>query len=167
MKKETSCINSRVILDYVDKQSVGDWSGLLQGLDDEIDEIPDIRAFLRDHNNWVPCGVISKLFERVRVILNDDMAAYKIARYGAENIALGYGQGIIVKAFWSVRKGLKSLQKINGTGARPLNWWQQRGMKPSSGCTGSPKWRCQRISVFTTRGLTLLYRSYGEESRSL
>jgi len=113
MKKETSCINSRAIIDYVKAKNDGDCSGLLTRLDPEIDMLPDPEAFLRDPNNWISCTVVGKLLKRARLICNDDLAAYKIARYAAENTALGYAQGIIVKAFWSIKKGLKNLQKIN------------------------------------------------------
>lgn len=113
MEKETSCINCRAILDYVKKQKPDALGRLLADLDPEIDVLPDPQAFLRDPNNWVTCAVVSRLMDRAKLILGDDMAAYKIARYAAENVALGYAQGIIVKAFWSIKKGLKSLQAIN------------------------------------------------------
>jgi len=113
VEKETSCINSRAILDYVEKWEPDSLGQLLNDLDPEIDARTDPEVFLRDSHNWVSCAVVSKLLERAKLILHDDMAAYKIAKYAAENIALGYAQGIFVKAFWSIRKGLKSLQAIN------------------------------------------------------
>ena len=113
MEKETSCINSRAILDYVKTYNNGDCSGLLGNLDPEIDVLPDPESFLRDPHNWISCTVISELFERAVKILHDEMAPYKIARYAAENISLGYAHHIIVKAFWSIERGLKNLQKIN------------------------------------------------------
>jgi signal transduction histidine kinase len=113
MKKETSCINSRVIIDYIKEYNNGDCSTLIKDLDSEIDVLPGPESFLRDPNNWISCTVLSKLYERARLILKDAMAAYKIARYAVEKTSLGYGQGIIIKAFWSTKKALKSLQKIN------------------------------------------------------
>jgi len=113
MEKETSCINCRAILDYVKEREPGSLERLFADLDPEIDALPDPQAFLRDPNHWVSCAVVSRLMDRAKLILRDDMAAYKIARYAAENVALGYAQGIIVKAFWSIKKGLKSLQAIN------------------------------------------------------
>jgi signal transduction histidine kinase len=111
--KETSCINCRAILDYVKDRAPDSLGKLLADLDPEIDVLPDPQAFLRDPNNWVTCEVVSELMKRAKGILHDEMAAYKIARYAAENVALGYAQGIIVKAFWSIKRGLKSLQAIN------------------------------------------------------
>jgi len=113
MERETSCINSRAILDYFKKYNDGDCSALFKNLDPEIDALQDPECYLRDPNNWISCSVISKLYKRVALILNDEMAAYKIGRYATENISLGYAQRIIFKAFWSVRKALKHAQKIN------------------------------------------------------
>ncbi len=98
MEKETSCINSRAILDYLKKHNV-DCSSLLGDLDPEIDGLEDSEKFLRDPNNWISCSVISKLYKRAKLILNDEKAAYKMGRYAAENISMGYAQRIVLKAF--------------------------------------------------------------------
>jgi signal transduction histidine kinase len=113
MEKETSCINSRAILGYVKEYNDGDCSALLGNLDPDIDDSPDPEGFLMDPHNWISCEVCSKLLERARLIFHDEMAAYKIARYAVEKTALGYTQGIIIKAFWSTKTALKNLQKIN------------------------------------------------------
>jgi signal transduction histidine kinase len=113
MEKETSCINARAILDYVKEHNNGDLSGLLDNLDPEIVRLPDPEEFFYDTNNWISCNVISELYKRARLILKDELAAYNIARFAAENFHLGYTQRIIIKAFWSISKGLKDLQKIN------------------------------------------------------
>jgi len=113
MEKETSCINSRAIFDYVKEYNNGDCSGLLGNLDPEIDGISDPEHFLSDPNNWISSTVVARLLERARRILNDEMVPYKIAKYAVETTSLGYVQKIIVKAFWSTNKGLKNLQKIN------------------------------------------------------
>ena len=112
MEKETSCINSRAILDYLKEHHV-DYSSLLEDLDPEIDNLEDPGKFLRDTHNWVSCSVISKLYKRARLILHDEKAAYKMGRYATENMSLGYAQRIVFKSFWSVRKTLKNAQKIN------------------------------------------------------
>ena len=62
MEKETSCINSRAILDYVKKYNDGDCSVLLENLDPEIDALRYPEKFLRDPNSWISCSVISKLY---------------------------------------------------------------------------------------------------------
>jgi len=113
MEKEVNCLNSKVILGYVKEHNNGDYSGLLKNLDPEIDALSDPERFLIDPNNWISCAVASKLYERARIILDDEMAAYKIARYAVEKTSLGYAQRIIAKGFWSYKTGLKHAQKLN------------------------------------------------------
>jgi len=113
MKKEVSCLNSKVVLEYVKAHNNGDYSGLLENLGPEIDALPDPERFLKDPNNWISCTVASKLYERARKILDDEMAAYKIAKYAVEKTSLGYAQRIIAKGFWSYKTGLKHAQKLN------------------------------------------------------
>ncbi|MBN1104125.1 MAG: GAF domain-containing protein [Deltaproteobacteria bacterium] len=113
MEKETSCINARAVLEYVKAHNRGDISGLLGELDPELDSLSDPEGFLKDPNNWIPCAVIAKLYERAKEILVDDLAAYKIARYAVENISLGYAQSIIVKALWSSKRAVKHAQRLN------------------------------------------------------
>ncbi len=113
MRKEKSCINSRAILEYVRDHTNVDCSALVENLDPELDDLPDPEGFLREPNNWVPCGVVSKLFERARLMLHDDMAAYKIAKYALEETSLGYPQRIIVESLCSYRQVLKNFQQLN------------------------------------------------------
>ena len=112
MEKETSCINSRAILNYLKEHNV-DCSSFFGDLDPEIDGLEDPEKFLRDPNNWISCAVISKLFKRAKLILHEEKAAYKMGRHASENISFGYAQRIVLKSFWSFRKALKNAQKIN------------------------------------------------------
>jgi signal transduction histidine kinase len=113
MEKEVSCVNTKVILDYIKKYNSSDCSVILENLDPEIDALDDPKTFLTDPNNWVSTCVIVKLFERIRNISKDDRIAIKIAKFAVENSALGYIQKIFVKAFWSSKKGFKNVQEIN------------------------------------------------------
>ena len=113
MERETSCINSRSIINYIKAYNNGDCSELLHDLDPEIDSLPDPENFLNDINNWTSSAITIKLLKKARIILNDDMAAYKIARYSIENSSLGYIQKVFVKAFWSSKKGFRHAQEIN------------------------------------------------------
>lgn len=113
MEKEVNCLNSKVILGYVKEHNNGDYSNLLKNLDPEIDALSDPERFLIDPNNWISCTVASKLYERARMILKDEFAAYKIAKYAVEKTKLGYAQRIIAKGFWSYKTGLKHVQKLN------------------------------------------------------
>lgn len=113
MEKETSCINSRAILDYMKEYYQGDYSIILKDLDPELDALSDPESFLRDPHNWISCTVASKMYERARLMLNDEMAAFKMACFAFEKSSLGYAQRIVVKAFWSIKKLIKNAQKIN------------------------------------------------------
>ena len=113
MEREVSCINTKTILDYVKAHNHGDCSCLLGNLDPEIDALSEPEDFLRDPNNWISCAVTSELHRRAKVILNDQQAPYKIARFAIENVSLGYIQKIFVKAFWSTKTALRHIQKIN------------------------------------------------------
>ncbi|MGD2127352.1 MAG: ATP-binding protein [Desulfobacteraceae bacterium] len=113
MEKETSCINTKAILEYVKAHNNGDCSALLKNLHPEIDILLDPENFLTDPNNWISCAVISELYARAKSILQDEDAPYKMAEFAIENLSLGYIQKIFVKAFWSYKKALKHAQKIN------------------------------------------------------
>ncbi len=113
MEKETSCINSKVIFEYVRAHNGGDVSSLLGNLDPEVDALPDQEAFFTDPNNWMSCTVICNLYGRAKEILKDRDAPYQMAKFAIQNLSLGYIQKIFVKAFWSTRTALKHIQKIN------------------------------------------------------
>ncbi|MFC1821628.1 ATP-binding protein [Thermodesulfobacteriota bacterium] len=91
----------------------GNFLSLLEDLDPEINALEEPEIYLKDPNNWISCSVVSRMYERARLMLNDDMAAYKMAKKAAENFKLGYAQKIIIKAFWSGKQVLKNLQKVN------------------------------------------------------
>lgn len=113
MEKETSCINTRAIIQYVQKHNGGDCSPLFGDLDPEIDQLIDPEAFFTDPNNWISCRVAGNLYDRAAALFDDPMVAYKIAKFAVETTSFGYVQGILVKTFWSTRKGLQNLQKLN------------------------------------------------------
>ncbi|MCF8052374.1 MAG: GAF domain-containing protein [Desulfobacterales bacterium] len=113
MERETSCINSRAILDYVKHHRPDAVADLIRDLDPEIDALPDPEAFLRDPHNWISSRLIAKLFARTRQVLGDEEVAFKIARYAFENKKLGYGQRIFFKALWSTNNVLNNLQRVN------------------------------------------------------
>ena len=100
MEKETSCINSRCIINYMRAHNNGDCSELLRDLDPEIDSLSDPESFLRDPNNWISCAVISKLYKRAKLILHDERVAYKIAKYAVEKTDLGFNS-LICRVFGS------------------------------------------------------------------
>ena len=113
MEKEVSCINSRAILDYVRDRNNACFPELLANIDPEIDCLADPEAFLRDPNNWISCTVATRLYRRARNLLDDEMAAFNIARYAVEHTTLGYAQRILLRTFRSEQVALRHAQKIN------------------------------------------------------
>ena len=112
MEKEVNCINSRAILNYVKTHNNGDCSGIIKHLDPKIDRLPDPESFLTDSNNWISNLIIVELFKKTRIMLNDEMAAYKIAGYAIKNTDLGF-KSLIVRIFGSYHRVLKNVQRIN------------------------------------------------------
>jgi len=113
MEKEVSCINSKIIIEYIRKTNPEYLSLIIGDLDPDLDNIADPIAFLTDTNNWISTVVIVKMFDRVKSISHDDLVPYEIGKFAIENAHLGYIQKIFVKAFWSSKKALKFAQKIN------------------------------------------------------
>ncbi len=113
MKKETSCINSRAVIEYIKEHRPESCSDLIQNIDPELDGMSDPEAYLTDPNNWISCVVICELYLRARTIMQDEQVAYNIGRYAVEKTSMGYAQSILVKAFWSAKKALRHAQKIN------------------------------------------------------
>jgi signal transduction histidine kinase len=113
MEKEVNCTNSRAVLDYIKEHLEGGYSHLLRNLDPEIEASGDPEGFLSDPNNWISSRVASELYQRASVALNDPNVAYKIAKLAVQKKSYGYAQRIIVRAFGSVEKALRNLQKIN------------------------------------------------------
>jgi signal transduction histidine kinase len=112
MKKEVSCINTKGVLDYVKVYNPEGYAALFHHLDPEIDSCPDPEDYLRDPNNWISSAIASEIYKRARLILKDEMAPEKIAKYVVEQTPLGF-RGIFIKAFWSNKKALKHIQRIN------------------------------------------------------
>ncbi len=113
MEKETSCINSKAILDYVRAHNHGDCSALLLDLHPEIDQLVNPEDFLSDPNNWISYPVICELYKRAKRTLGDDTAPYRMGEFAVKKLSLGYIQKILVKAFWSYKSALRHAQKIN------------------------------------------------------
>lgn len=113
MEKVVSCFISKATLDYVKLHCDQEYPLLFKELDPEIDHLPDPEAFLRDPHQWISSEVCLKLFEKARLILKDEMAAFNIGKHGVENMAFGYAQKILLKAVWSYNRALKNAHKFH------------------------------------------------------
>jgi HD-GYP domain-containing protein (c-di-GMP phosphodiesterase class II) len=112
MKAEVSCLNTRAILDYLQRRAI-DPRPFISELAPEIDALEDPLAYLSDRNNWVPAGVVSNLFARLRRELGDEQLAFKIGHESFGHRRYGYIQNIFLRLFLTPAQGLRKAQQIN------------------------------------------------------
>ena len=113
MEKHHSCINSLAIIQYVEKEKPRESAELFSDLGPEMAGISNPRAFLSDPNNWISSSLMIRIFEKVKAILGDENAAYKIGFNSVLNQHLGYIQRIVVYAFGNPARGIKHIQRVN------------------------------------------------------
>ncbi|MEA1867352.1 MAG: ATP-binding protein [Thermodesulfobacteriota bacterium] len=113
MDKHIGCINSLAIIEYVEEREPGKSAQLFEDLGPEMAGISNPKAFLSDLNNWISSSLMILIWERARMILGDEDAAYKIGFNSVLKQHLGYIQKIIIYAFGNPSKGIKQLQRIN------------------------------------------------------
>jgi len=113
MKRETSCITSLAIIDYIEQKTGSPVYNLVQNLDPEIDEYGDPLYYLKDPNNWISCRVMARLFNRACHLLKDETAPSKIARHAIQNAALGCGHRLVFRAIGSHHEALARAQELN------------------------------------------------------
>jgi two-component system cell cycle sensor histidine kinase/response regulator CckA len=113
MDKHIGCINSLAIIQYVEEKEPGKSPELFKDLGPEMSGISDPKAFLSDPNNWISSRLMILIWERVRRILGDEDAAYKIGFNSVLKQHLGYIQKIIIYAFGSPAKGIRHTQRVN------------------------------------------------------
>ena len=113
MEKHNSCINSLAVIQYVEERKPGKLAELFKDLGPEMAGVSDPKAFLSDPNNWVSSSLMIQLYKRVRRILGDEDAAYKIGFNSVLNQHLGYIQRIIIYAFGNPAKAIRHTQRVN------------------------------------------------------
>jgi PAS domain S-box-containing protein len=113
MEKHHSCINTRAIIEYFQERMPEVVPKLIEGLDPELEKLPDPQEFLMETNNWVSSTVVIRMFENAREITKDEEIAFKIGFDSATRKKLGYIQRIILLAYKNPRRSLKRVQKIN------------------------------------------------------
>lgn len=112
MRAEVSCLNTRAILDYLQRRSI-DPKPFIGGLAPELDAHGDPLAYLSDRNNWVPTGAVSLLFRRLREHLGDEQLAFRIGHESVAHRRFGYIQNIFLRLFLSPEQGLRKAQEVN------------------------------------------------------
>jgi len=113
VERNVSCLNSRVIIEYVKQHYPELMENLLIDLDPFFDTVEDVEDFLLDEHNWISQKICVKLFERVR----DYSGQQDIARYiGRESVIhrrFGYIENIFIKSIGSPHLSILRAPYIN------------------------------------------------------
>ncbi|MCF8032484.1 MAG: HD domain-containing protein [Desulfarculaceae bacterium] len=112
MERHNSCLNSRAIIDYIERH-YGSPHLLLKGLDEEWGDVDEPLAFLRDAHNWVSAGLLARMYANARELTGDARVAFQIGFESVTHQRLGYIQQILLKAWASPRVAVKRLETIN------------------------------------------------------
>ena len=112
MDRHNSCLNTRAIIDYIERH-YGSPHLLLRGLEEELGEVDDPLAFLRDAHNWVSAGVVARMYANARELTGDPRVAYQIGFESVTHQRLGYIQQILLRAWGSPRVAVRRLETIN------------------------------------------------------
>ncbi|MCF8043871.1 MAG: HD domain-containing protein, partial [Desulfarculaceae bacterium] len=112
MERHNSCLNTRAIIDYIERH-YGSPHLLLRGLEEELGEVDDPLAFLRDAHNWVSTGVVARMYANARELTGDPRVAYQIGFESVTHQRLGYIQQILLRAWGSPRVAVRRLETIN------------------------------------------------------
>lgn len=98
LDKNVSCLNSRVIIEYVKRHYPELMETLLDDLDPFFETVGDIEEYLLDEHNWFSQFDCVKLFERVRLHSGKPDIARYIGRESVIHRRFGYLENIFIKA---------------------------------------------------------------------
>ncbi len=112
MDRHNSCLNTRAIIDYIERRR-GDVEELLVGLEDELKGIPDPLTFLRDAHNWVSSEICRGMYANARRITSNERVAYDIGFESVVHKRLGYIQEILLKALGTPTRTIGRVKSIN------------------------------------------------------
>jgi putative nucleotidyltransferase with HDIG domain len=108
-----SCLNSRVIIEYIRHRNPERVSELFEDLPPPWSEISGLDNYLSDENNWIPINLIVKLFEKARLITGNQQVAFDIGFESIINREFSYWQKIFLRIFSSPRKILRRSNQMN------------------------------------------------------
>jgi len=112
MEKHHSCINTSVAIRYFEDYAPGLVDKLLQHLGPEVDNLPDVKDFLMDPNNWVSGHVLINMYGNAKRLLGDDVI-FKIGFDSVIKKRLGYIQKILFFALGGPKQAVKKIQTLN------------------------------------------------------
>jgi putative nucleotidyltransferase with HDIG domain len=140
-----SCLNSRAIIEYIRRKHPEKLAELFVGMPAPWSEMEELPKFLGDENNWIPSGVIVRLFERAREITGNPDTAFDIGFDSILNREFSYWQKIFLKIFSSPRMVLRRMNQLNtklnstkiveliydSPGRAVIRWHWRQGVVPS------------------------------------
>ncbi|RJX32736.1 MAG: HD domain-containing protein [Desulfarculus sp.] len=112
MERHNSCLNTRAIIDYVERH-YGSPEILLEGLEDELEGLENPIEFLRDSHNWVSSDLVKRMYDNARRMTGDRRVVYSIGFESVTHQRLGYIQQILLRAWASPKVAIKRLETIN------------------------------------------------------
>ena len=108
-----SCLNSRAIIEYVRRKFPDRLDELFTGIPAPWSSMPSLAAYLSDENNWIPSGLVVKLFENTRAISGSPAVAFDIGFETITHREFSYVQRLFLTYFSSPRGILRRLNQLN------------------------------------------------------
>jgi two-component system cell cycle sensor histidine kinase/response regulator CckA len=112
MEKHHSCINTLTVIEYFQDHAPELVDELVRQLGPGVDNLPDVKGFLMDPNNWVSGNVLINMYINAKQLLGDDVI-FKIGFDSVVKRRLGYIQKILLPALGNPKKAVKKVQAIN------------------------------------------------------
>ncbi len=114
MKGETSCFNTRALIDYVRSRSPENLPLLWAPLKGKIADGEDPERFLSDPNNRVSIEICRDIMEQAKKATSDDMAVYKAALEHGRQREGNHTHQRWARAFSGPSHAIRKAQEING-----------------------------------------------------
>lgn len=114
MKGETSCFNTRALINYVRSRSPENLPLLWAPLKGKIADGEDPERFLSDPNNRVSIEICRDIMEQAKKATSDDMAVYKAALEQGRQREGSRTRQRWAGAFSGPRHAIRKAQKMNG-----------------------------------------------------
>ena len=113
MKAETSCLNTKALVDYVRARAPEKLYLLWEPLKDMLPRGEDPELFLSDSNNWISVDVCRAIMEQTKKATSDEMAAYNAGFESVTQRKFGYLQRIFIRALFTPKHAIQKVRKIN------------------------------------------------------
>jgi putative nucleotidyltransferase with HDIG domain len=112
-ENNVSCLNSRAIIEYFRRHHVARLPELFAGLPAPWSSMSAPDVWLSNENNWIPSGLVVKLFENARIITGKPDAAFEIGFDSIVHREFSYFQKIFLTIFSSPGGVLRRLNQLN------------------------------------------------------